>query len=198
MIELNLNYSGKSKYKTLFEVSASDLLTVVTDPRFLPIFKEELDDSRDKDGVLRGERSKWKTASAEEILAQLFINNTLRLMVRTYYTALNTIGFGYKTDDYINVNEKYLKPYTDDDPDDRKNVASNLLHEEFHNRGMEHDFKETLVRKYSVCYAANRAFKRAYDVIILNKDIEAPKTYQVICYRSWKTFGLKRCYKVAA
>lgn len=174
MITANVTYLGEKRFKSLFDASIKDMLTVLNDPRFIPIFEEELQDSRDSSGALKGELSKWKFASAMELVSRLLINGQLRLIIKTYYTPKRVIGFGVHSDDNINVNTKYLSTYSVDDPEDRKQVGSNLGHEEFHNRGMEHDFKATARRKHSVCYVFNEAYKRAYDVIILQEQPVKP------------------------
>lgn len=167
MIHDNVTYLGEKKYKALFDASVADMLTVLNNPRFLQIFAEELDDSRDAKGTLKGELSSWKDKSAQEIFNRLFVNGELRLIIKTYYSPKRVIGYGVHSDDNINVNTKYLADYTVDDPEDRKQVGSNLGHEEYHNRGMDHDFRATARRKHSVCYIFNEAYKRAYDELII-------------------------------
>jgi hypothetical protein len=166
MIRANVTYLGEKKYKALFDASVADMVTVLNHPRFMAIFAEELNDSRDAKGVLKGELSAWKDKSAQEIFNRLFINGELRLIIHTYYTAKRVIGYGVHSNDNIYVNTKYLASYTVDDPEDRKQVGSNLGHEEYHNRGMDHDFKATTRRKHSVCYIFNDAYKRAHDELI--------------------------------
>lgn len=190
MITANVTYLGEKKFKPLFDASIQDMITVLNDPRFLPIFEEELNESRDGAGILKGELSRWKSASAKEILGRLFINGELRLIIKTYFTHLRVIGYGVKSDDNINVNTKYLSSYTIDDLEDRKQVGSNLGHEEFHNRGMEHDHEATARRKHSVCYIFNEAYKRAYDVIILKAQPAKPPV-KVYTRKPWwkRLFG---------
>jgi hypothetical protein len=173
MITANLNYQGDPKYKKLIEASVADMVTVLNDPKFKSIFTIELNESRNKLGKLQGELSFWASKSGSEIYERLFmngtsLNDTLRLNVRTYYSPKRVIGYGVASDDWINVNTKYLRNYTIDDPYDRKEVGSNLGHEEYHSRGMSHDFKNTARRKHSVAYIFNRAYERAYDEIIIN------------------------------
>jgi plasmid maintenance system antidote protein VapI len=191
MITANLNYQGDPKYKKLIEASVADMVTVLNHPRFLEVLTEELMDSMDwTRNELKGELSSWANKVPAVILGQLFIDGVLRLNVRTYYSPKRVIGFGVASDDWINVNTKYLKNYSHEDPHDRKAVGSNCLHEEFHNRGMSHDFKNTARRKHSVAYISNRAYERAYDEIIIAnlpkpQQKPAPKVYKKPWWRIW-------------
>lgn len=179
----------QERYRPLVLKSMEDMKTVLAHPYFFECFKDEIENSNG----LEGELSKWKTATPEQIFLQLFYKvvdgvGYISYQVRTYYSPKRVIGFGVASDDVTNINTKYLQTYSIEDQEDRKEVGSNLLHEKFHDRGMEHDFNPTRRRKNSVAYLANRAYERAYSHIILKQVIiEEPKPIKKI-FRPWWKF----------
>lgn len=74
-------------------------------------------------------------------------NNTMDLVLTTYYTEANVIGYTKASIKTIYMNRRYLstfQPYQ---------VAMNLFHEWLHKLGFGHDYESTTRRPHSVPYA---------------------------------------------
>lgn len=144
--------------ETLFLLATRQMSDVFKHGNFL----QHLDHEWQKSNVWEGETSIWKTATPEMILCALATSQgKIELMVETYHTWKNVIGYGLPSDTIIRVNRKYLDRYSIHRTKDLINIGSNLLHEHGHDMGFKHDFMRTKRRPKSICYSLNRAYEAA-------------------------------------
>lgn len=145
-------------HKAMFLLAARTMSDVLKSEKFLEHLHREWEDSN----VWEGETSIWKSATPEQIYCALQTSQgKIELMIETYHTWKNVIGYGLPNDTVIRVNRKYLDRYQLYDLEDRIAVGSNLLHEHGHDSGFKHDFFATKRRAKSICYSLNRAYERA-------------------------------------
>lgn len=143
------------KYKEIVLFSILRMEDVLSSPFFLEMLEDEISKSNN----LEGELSKWRTSSPKEIYARLY---PICLYLNTYYTSMSVIGYGRPGTKDIYINTKYLSDYSIENPLDLMKIGSNLLHEHSHDRGFDHDFKNTDRRKNSLSYVLNRTYERAF------------------------------------
>jgi hypothetical protein len=162
----------ETKYLDLFRAVIKDMQVVLENDAWDHALRDVIAGSNG----LEGELSQWKNKTWQQIRDRFFVRydkeaNTyhVRLIIKTYYTIKRVVGYGVASDDIIRVNTKYLSSYSAKDSEDRKKVGSNLIHEEYHNRGMDHDSSATARRKHSIAYLSNDAFEIAYDAIFIKK-----------------------------
>lgn len=74
-------------------------------------------------------------------------NNRMDLVLETYYTEANVIGYTMASIKTIYMNRRYLSTF------ETNKVAMNLFHEWLHKVGFGHDSEATARRPYSVPYA---------------------------------------------
>lgn len=74
-------------------------------------------------------------------------NNRMDLVLETYYTEANVIGYTMANIKTIYMNRRYLSTF------ETNKVAMNLFHEWLHKVGFGHDSEATARRPYSVPYA---------------------------------------------
>jgi hypothetical protein len=173
---IGLNFLNfNNEHRPIIVLSVERMEEVVFSSVFFEILKDEIS----KSNGLEGELSKWKDASPEEIYAQLF---PITLHLSTYYTYKSVYGYGYANDDIIRLNTKYLSTYKLFNDIHLMLVGSNLFHEHSHNRGFDHDFKNTLRRKNSLSYILNRAYERAYRQIF---NLSVPVVKPVVVSIPW-------------
>lgn len=174
------------RYRPLFIAALKKMGPVIASPLFLKNLKDEIEASRN----LEGELSKWKTSSAEEIYSHILNDGEMHLILHTYYTAKNVIGYGYASSVDIYVNTKYLINDSLDDLEDLCDIGSNLLHEDGHDKGFSHDFKSTKRRPNSICYILNRVYEKTFRQVY-GLPIKKPVVYVVPWYKKilpWNWF----------
>lgn len=152
--------SFDSKYVEMVTMAVWRMEDVLGSLHFLDALADEIS----KSNGLEGELSKWKKASPKEIYEHIIISD-MTLHLNTYYTASNVIGKGYEGTNQIFINTKYLKTYSINNPEDLMEIGSNLLHEDSHDKGFDHDYKRTKRRENSLSYILNRAYERAFKKI---------------------------------
>lgn len=147
-------------------------------------FKTELGRVIAESNELEGELSEWKKSTPELIYVQLL---PISLVLRTFYTIRNTVGYGYENSKDIHLNTKFLSRYDIDDLEDLMYIGSNLLHEHGHDCGFSHDHEVTDRRPNSICYILNRAYERAFRQLYLPTKLEPAPVVKVSPWyvRSW-------------
>jgi hypothetical protein len=144
---------------------------------FLQQLRREIANSNN----LEGEKSIWKDAGADQIFCALATSRgQIELMVETYHTWKNVIGYGLPHDAIIRVNRKYLDIYRQGGLTvwEVTKIGSNLLHEHGHDCGFSHDFFATKRRKNSICYILNQAYeKTAIEYYEIKPKVFAPKPW---------------------
>lgn len=163
------------RYRPLFQAAIEKMPEVIKSPLFLHNLKAEILKSKN----LEGELSKWKNASMEEIY-QYIVASDIHLVLHTYYTVKNVIGYGYASTVDIYVNTKYLVNDSLDDLEDLMDIGSNLLHEHGHDMGFDHDFKATRRRPNSICYILNRAYEKTFKQVY-----GLPEKPQIVYVTPW-------------
>lgn len=140
-------------------------------------------------------------------------NNEVDIYPSLYYKDNNTIGYTYANTKYTWLNRKFFAIY------DYAKIAMNGLHEYLHNLGTGHSSaKDKNSWPYFIGYLVRDLVARLvkgetlYPVFTLG-DIAGPienapkpqdttlpvsRKQKVVCCRSWRTFFIKRCYRVKA
>lgn len=153
---IGLNFNNFDiKYRPIVTKAVEYMEDVVYHPVFLEILKDEIE----KSNGLEGELSDWKDALPVQIYAQML---PIILYLNTYYTIADVIGYGTASDKQIYINTKYLSTYKIDNMIHLMMIGSNILHEDTHDKGFEHDYKATDRRKNSLSYIINRVYQRSF------------------------------------
>lgn len=102
-----------------------------------------------------------------------------------YYSLSSTIGYTYEGSDTIWFNRRFHQNFA------LLNSASNLGHERGHKLGFSHDFNSTSRRPDQSPYVTGEAILACGKGEVPAKD-EVEKVR--VCYRSFRTLGIKKCY----
>lgn len=140
----------------------------------------------------KAERSKFKNYSPEqiyltfmrsvEVLGSQEVDYEMDAEVVGYFSLKTVMGWTNKNIKQFHVNVRYLRNGT------TKTFGSLNCHEHSHKLGFDHDFYKTKDRPNSISYLLNLIYEITHDEIY-------KKRYEEVCFRSWKTFFRKRCYK---
>jgi hypothetical protein len=156
-----------SLYRDLLLAAIKHIPIVLHSQEFLEALKDEFESSNG----LEGELSEWKDKTAGQVLAHMLLSDW-HLILATYYTWRNTVGFGYPNDPTIYLNTKFLSGDMVDDLEDLCDIGSNLVHEHGHDLGFDHDHAATARRENSICYILNRAYEKAFRKIYKLDELE--------------------------
>ena len=137
-----------------------------------------------------GERSRFKDLSNREIYNILKAGSEeinpgedykWDIFIDDYYSFKSVIGYTMRNIKTIFVNTKFF------DSRHRALIGSNIVHEQSHKLGFNHDFRSTLERPFSVSYQLNKAYEKSYSRIF-NTYPEFKTKYK----RSWKSLWFKK------
>lgn len=160
MITVTVDASKMSAtHELLVTRSVLRMREVLNSQIFLDCLRWEVGNSNS----LEGELSAFKHSNAADIF--ILLKEGLNIVCVPYYSLRDVIGYGLPNDKITRLNTRYLNRYSTHNPVHLMYVGSNLLHEDGHDKGFDHDFWNTARRKNSICYILNRAYENAYSTI---------------------------------
>lgn len=110
-------------------------------------------------------------------------DSVVDIMVHLYTSYKNVVGYTYPSTWFTWFNRKYLKTF------DYADMAGHIYHENMgHNLGFGHTNANRNSLVYQTGYLMRDHVKK-----IISDDIKI--TRKTVCYRSWRTFFVKRCYE---
>lgn len=110
------------------------------------------------------------------------VDHDLDLYITMYYASNNTVGYTYPSTFKTWLNRKFFSQY------DYADIACNLFHEYLHNLGFGHSSAKDHT---SLPYQGGYLVESMIREILMGV---RPSEKKQICYRSWKTLWIKRCY----
>jgi hypothetical protein len=165
-MKLQMNIDGSAlnteERRLKAQVVRGEMALIWNSPEFRVNLLTELE-------TMRGELSKWKSATPVEIFDYLMdgseildpiADGEMDLLVDDYYTRANTVGYTKPGTKYIFVNTRYF------DTNSSKKCGSNFSHEYGHKKGFSHDSKDTDRRDFSICYIINKAYEKTWDELL--------------------------------
>lgn len=163
------------RYREILLAAIKHIPIVLHSQEFLDALKDEIEASNGLDGEL----SEWKSKTAGQILAHMLLSDW-HLTLATFYTWRSTVGYGYPNDPTIYLNTRFLSAYEIHELMDLMEIGSNLVHEDGHDLGFEHDSAATSRRPNSICYILNRAYERAFKKIYKLDEPDEPDVVYVL------------------